>query len=118
MTRIPLYDATAPIVCTASRTELPVRLEVIARLHSYRTGVERTEHGLRLELPNRPDIEADLRQFTLDEKACCPFWGFAVDAAPDGLTLQWEGPPSVDGLLEDLYGYFTGDDPEAITALL
>ena len=25
--------------------------------------------------------------------ACCAFWGFAVNATDDEVTLRWEGPP-------------------------
>ena len=37
-------------------------------------------HGLLLHFPKSPDIDADLRGFTVDEKRCCTFWGFDVTA--------------------------------------
>jgi hypothetical protein len=115
---IPIYDDTVPVACTASSEELPVRLEVIERLHSARTGVERTEHGLRLRFPDRPDTAAELGAFVVDEKACCQFWGFALSTDDGELVLQWDGPPAIDELMDRLHAYFTGDDSTVPAGLL
>ena len=53
MTTIPIYDATAPIVCTAGSDEIPTRIGQLERMRTALVHVERTEHGLLLELPNR-----------------------------------------------------------------
>ena len=47
----------------------------------------------------------------MDEKRCCQFWGFAVIDEGDGLSLQWDGPPAVDALLDRLHAWFSGDAP-------
>lgn len=117
MRSIPLYDETVPIVCTASSDEIPVRIEVIQRIYDNLERVERTPHGLSLSFPSDPAIDADLRQFTVDEKGCCQFWGFAVEWAPDALLLQWDGPPAVEELMNRLHDYFTGDDRDAVIGL-
>ena len=118
MKAIPIYDATVPIACTANAEELPVRLEVIERLHSAGPRVERTEHGIRLHFPDRPDVASELGAFVVDEKACCQFWGFALTTGDGELVLQWDGPPPVDELMDRLHAYFTGDDPKVPTGLL
>ena len=120
MTRkaIPLYDETATISCSLTPDEIPARLATIERMRTDHTGLERTEHGLLLHFPPSAGLEADLRQFALDEKRCCQFWGFAVHAEP-GLALQWDAPPSATDLVDQLEAFFTGDDPaEVLSGLL
>ena len=76
-------------------------------------------HGLLLHFPNRPEVAVDLRRFAVDEKRCCQFWGFAVVATADSLTLRWDGPHAADDLLERLRAYFKGDEPlTSISGLL
>jgi hypothetical protein len=111
MKTIPIYDATAPVACTAASSEIPVRIEQVERLRRHLTGLERTEHGLLLRLPNRPDVDADVRAFTVDEKGCCAFWGFAVTSADGELTLRWDGPPDVNELFDRLFEFFDSDQP-------
>jgi hypothetical protein len=119
MTSIPLYDASAPIACTATGADRAARLEVLERLHANLEGIERTEHGMLLHFPDRPGIEDDLRRFAVDEKACCSFWGFAVAATPTGFSLRWDAPPAADHLVEQLAAAFEGDDPiTAVAGLL
>jgi hypothetical protein len=108
---IPIYDATAPISCTASSDEIPRRLELVERMRTTLTRIERTEHGMLLHFPNRPEIEADLRRFAVDEKRCCQFWGFEVRSEPAGLTLRWDAPPALDAVIDDLVSALEGDEP-------
>ncbi len=96
MKTIPIYDATAPITCTAASDEVSLRIEQIERMRSNLDRIERTEHGMLLHFPNRPDIEAELRKFTIDEKGCCQFWGFDITTQPDELILRWDAPPTLD----------------------
>lgn len=111
MKTIPIYDSTAPIACTAAGDEIPARIEQIERLRTDLKGFERTEHGLLLHFPNRPDIEAHVRKFTIDEKGCCTFWGFDVTTADDELSLRWDGPPDVNDFFEKLVAWLTSDEP-------
>ena len=111
MKPIPIYDDTAPIACTAGRDGLPARLQQIERLRTLHTGLERTADGVLLHLPNRPDVASEVGSFTVEEKACCAFWGFAVTSSPDTITLRWDGPPSVSDLFDELVGCFEGDRP-------
>jgi hypothetical protein len=115
MKNFPIDDGTTPIACTATDDELSERVEVIERMHAALLGVDRTEHGLVLHFPQRPDLEADVRRFTVEEKRCCQFWGFDIEAANGQLHLRWDGPPAVQELMDRLQGHLEGDEP--ITAL-
>ena len=115
MKSIPIYDATAPLACTISAEEIPGRIELVERLRSNLRELRRTEHGMFLRFPNRPDIEADLRRFAVDEKRCCQFWGFEVATGAE-LTLRWDGPPASGALVDRLAAFFTGDEPGSVLA--
>lgn len=108
--RIPIFDASAPVVCTLDDADVPERVELIERMRASLVDVHRTDHGLLLRFPRRPGIEADVRRFALDEKRCCQFWGFEVEAG-DELLFRWEGPPAAAELLDELHAYFEGDQP-------
>ena len=108
---IPIYDDTAPIMCTISSDEIPERVELVERMRHNLERVERIEHGMLLHFPNRADIATDLQRFAVDEKRCCQFWGFAVAALENELTLRWEGPPDAEDLMARLVAYFEGDEP-------
>jgi hypothetical protein len=123
MKSIPIYDASAPIVCTIGDDEAAERVALLERLRQALDHVERTEHGLLLRFSDEPAIAADVRRFSVDEKRCCQFWGFEVGsrsgARSGELTLRWDGPPGAVDLLDQLHAYFLGDQPlGAVTALL
>jgi hypothetical protein len=109
--RLPLYDATAPIACTITTDEVAGRVESLERMRTHLTELERIEHGLVLHFPPRPDLEADLRRFAVDEQRCCAFWGFEVSTTPDDLALRWDGPPAAADVLARLEAFLVGDDP-------
>lgn len=119
MATIPIYDATEPIACTLDALQVAERTELIERLRLALTGMSPTDHGLLLRFPARPEVEADVRLFAADEKRCCGFWGFAVDAGDDAVTLRWDAPPDARPLLGRIEAYLRGDEPlAAITDLL
>lgn len=111
MKTIPIYDATAPVACTATSDEIPLRIAQVERMRSNLDRIERTEHGMLLHFPNSPDIEADLRKFTVDEKGCCQFWGFDIATEPDELVLRWDAPPTLNDYITRLMTLFEGDEP-------
>lgn len=119
MKPIPIYDATVPIACTAGGDELPARIDQIERLRTSLTRLERTEDGVLLHFRNRPEVAAEVAAFTVEEKACCAFWGFAVTSSAEAITLRWDGPPAVRGFFEELAASVEGDRPlRGLTGLL
>jgi hypothetical protein len=115
--RIPIYDATAPIVCTLTAGEVQERRQLLEWLRENLTGLDRTEHGMFLHFPTGDDVEDRLRHFAHVEKQCCAFWGFAVEAHGDEVGLRWDAPPTADDLLERLLAWFRGE-AEDLSGLL
>ncbi len=119
MRLIPIYDASAPIVCTIGDDEAAERVALLERLRQALDHVERTEHGLLLRFSDEPAIAADVRRFSVEEKRCCQFWGFEVGSRSGELTLRWDGPPGAADVLDRLHAYFLGDESlTAVTGLL
>lgn len=108
---MPLHNDAAPIACTASGAELPARIDQVERLRTHLRTVDRTADGVVLRFPRTADIEAEIAMFTVEEKACCAFWGFAVTIIDDAVQLQWDGPPAVAGIFDDLVRFFESDEP-------
>lgn len=116
---LPLYDVTAPVVCTISPEDKADRIAVMNRMRAATTSIERTHIGLLLHFPREAALEAAVRRFALDEKRCCQFWGFAVVADDDELVLRWDGPPTAGPLLDTLESVLRSGDPiESIEGLL
>jgi hypothetical protein len=119
MNRVPLYDTTVPIACTIASEEIPERLALLERVRTNLTRLDETEHGLVLHFPDRPDIAGDLERFTIDEKRCCQFWGFAVDDSDGELALRWDAPPDARDLLVRIAVVLQNDEPlSSIAGLL
>ena len=111
MKLIPIYDDTVPIACTASSDELPIRIDQVERLRNHHTRVDRTTDGILLRFPRTPEIEAEVASFTVEEKACCAFRGFALTSTDDEIVLRWDGPPTVSDFFEELVAFFDSDQP-------
>ena len=112
---LPLYDSSVDITCTIDASEVPERLALLERMRAALKTLDRTDDGMLLHFAPNADTEADLRAFAVDEKRCCQFWGFAVDATDNELTLQWDAPPDAQHLIERIATAMQGDEP--ITAL-
>ena len=115
---IPLYDATAPIVCTLTAGEVQERRELLGWLRANVSAVGRTEHGMLLHFPAEEDVGEQLRHFARVEKQCCAFWGFAVQREGSQTTLRWDAPPAAGELVERLLAYLGGDEDADIADLL
>lgn len=113
---LPLYDDSAAIACSLAADDRPERAALIAHLRDAMTSLERTQHGLLLHFPADPAVEAEVRAFAVDEKACCSFWGFGVATEGDELLLQWDAPPAAADIVDTLEAWLRSDDPDAALA--
>ena len=113
---IPLYDSTAPIVCTLTADEVQERRDLLGWLRANLSRVDRTEHGMLLHFPGGDDVDEQLEHFAAVEQQCCRFWGFALERG-ETTTLRWDAPPAADDLVERLLAYFRGEDSD-LTGLL
>jgi hypothetical protein len=109
-TPLPLYDTSVPLACTITAGEVPGRIDLIEKLRLNVLKVERSPHGLVLHLADTPDVLADAERFTVDEKRCCEFWGFAIQRE-NGLALRWDGPPGTEPFIDRLLAYFENRAP-------
>ena len=116
--RLPIYDETAPIVCSLDEGQRGERLALIARLRDQLDGVDRTVHGLLLRFPSDRDLDADIQHFAQVEKACCGFWGFDVEHAGSLTILRWDAPPAAQPLVDRLLAYFRGEPDADLSGLL
>jgi hypothetical protein len=109
---IPIYDATAPIVCTLTAGEVQERRDLLEWLRANLARITRTEHGMLLHFPAGAgaDIDDRLQHFARVEKQCCQFWGFEVEHSGRATTLRWDAPPAAHALAEQLLAWFQGDD--------
>jgi len=112
---VPIYDATAPIICSIDAGEVQERIELFERLRHEHVRLDRTEHGVLLHFPDRPHVEADLRRFAEAEKRCCSFWGFEIGRIHVEVTLRWDAPPAAGEIVGRLVAYLQGD--ESLTAM-
>jgi hypothetical protein len=80
-----------PIVCdmsTATDTG-PERMQEYSRLFAQAlVGRERTATGIRFRFRADDGVEAWVRDLAAREKACCPFFDFAI--ASDGTQVHWD----------------------------
>ena len=121
MKLIPLYDETAPVACTLDATDLDARLEQMDRMRGSLIGTARTEHGLLLRFAPSPEIEAELAQLRRRRKGLLSVLGFRVVRRPTDheIALRWDGPPSVNELLDGLLVFFDGNSSiEEVRGLL
>jgi hypothetical protein len=116
--RIPLYDATAPIVCTLTAGEVQERRDLLGWLRANVVRTDRTEHGMLLHFTADDGVDAQLQHFARVEKQCCRFWGFEVERDAATTMLRWDAPPAADELLERLMAWFRGDEGADLSGLL
>jgi hypothetical protein len=80
-----------PIVCdmTNATDTGPERMREYQRLFAQHfIGRERTAEGIRFRLRADDGVEAWVRDLSAREKACCPFFDFAV--GKDGQEVRWD----------------------------
>jgi hypothetical protein len=110
-TQEPIYDRDQPIACTIDARDIGGHVDVLERIRHNLASVQRTPHGVTLDLPTSSANIADLRQFAADEQQCCAFWGFDLDERPDIVRLRWDGPPETAPFMDQLVDFLEGRLP-------
>ena len=93
---------TPPIACdmTDAPDTAEGRMAEYDRLFTQTlAGRERTGNGVRLRFRADEGVEAWVRDLAAREKACCPFYDFAVSATAD--SEVWWDVSLVDGVADD-----------------
>ena len=113
-----LNDANAekisPFACDMSAIEPEKRGEHIATIADLFRAVEAMQelpNGYAFKLPNEQDILLRAAKFIAFERLCCPFFGFAIELAPEGgeLWLSLTGRAGVKPFIAaEIGGHLTG----------
>lgn len=105
VTTLSQVDPTADIACTLPVNEARDRLgELQSLVGGHLDHVSRAGDRLwiRVLRADRDKLEADIAAWAEAEKGCCVFLGFAVESAPDTVTLEIAAPagaePTLDGI--------------------
>ncbi len=91
-----------PIACSLTATEAGDRMDEWRSFVAAHVDARAADDaGIRLRL--RPGDDALLAAADLAEreKACCPFFTFAVEIDADGRHLRISGPPEADEVVAD-----------------
>ena len=95
MTTLSRVDQTAEIACTLPAGEAGDRLDALRALIGDRLqSSARDGNRLRIRIARSgdPALEATVTEWAQAEKACCGFFGFAIESEPDAVTLEIEAP--------------------------
>jgi len=94
--------ATPAIACTLTAGELTDRASEWADLLARVTERETTADGIRLRLPNAPQVAATAADLIVREVQCCAFFTFVLNVDVTGVCLEVTAPPDGRDLLEQL----------------
>ena len=106
MTTLSQVDSTADIACSLEPDAALDRVVTLADLVAHGTTTRRSRDTLaiRIERRGRSGLNADVAAWAEAEKACCPFFGFALESEPDAVTLQISVPAGAEATLDELEG--------------
>ena len=99
-------DASLPIACNLdalSSSERVRRSELARRIERSATGIDESEFGYRLRLPNDSELCEQALELILLERRCCPFLSLELGFEPgDGaVVLTVGGTPGVKEFLRE-----------------
>ena len=96
----PNAERVSPFACDMSAIEAGRRGEHAAAMDElFRTVTEIRElpNGYSFRLPNESDVLLKAAEFISLERLCCPFFGFALEVAPEGGSV-WLSLTGRDGV--------------------
>jgi hypothetical protein len=104
MTILSQVDSTADIACRLAPDAAHDRVVALADLVGDGTTTSRSDDGLAIRIERRggSELAADVAAWARSEKACCPFFGLALESGPDAVTLQISVPAGAEATLDAL----------------
>jgi hypothetical protein len=75
---VEMFTDEVPLACTLTRSELVTRKQEVNGLFKYVQQVNELADGYALRFPGSDTWANDLMQFITFERACCPFFTFAL----------------------------------------
>jgi len=96
--------ATPAIACTLSAGELADRSSEWAELLAQVIEREATADGMRLRLPNTPEVAARAADLIVREVQCCAFFTFVLTVDAATIWLDVATPPEGLDLVAGLFG--------------
>lgn len=93
-----------PLACTLSATELVTRTEEVKDLFKHVQQVDELTDGYALRFPGSDTWANTLLQFIAFERACCPFFTFALVFEPQQgpIWLHLRGAEGVKAIIADM----------------
>ena len=93
-----------PLACTLTATELVTRAEEVNDLFKHVQQVDELTDGYALRFPGSDTWANTLLQFIAFERACCPFFTFALVFEPQQgpIWLHLRGPEGVKAIIEEM----------------
>ena len=101
VTLIPKPDA--PIACTLDATEAGDRTSQWAEVLATVVARQRTDSGVRLQLPPDPATVARVAELTVREADCCAFFAFGLTVDHDAVWLEVAAPPDGRDVVDRLF---------------
>jgi hypothetical protein len=101
----------SPFACVMSAIDADKREPHVANakaLFSQAEEIQELENGFGFRLHNSPDLLVNLGEFIELERLCCPFFGFSVEAEPEGgaVWLKLTGREGVKSFIKAEIGEF------------
>ena len=93
-----------PLACTLSATELVTRTEEVKDLFKHVQQVDELTDGYALRFPGSDTWANTLLQFIAFERACCPFFTFALVFEPQQgpIWLHLRGAEGVKAIIAEM----------------
>jgi len=99
-----LYTEEIPLACTLSQQEQMTRSTELNDLFKHVQQTKELPNGYALCFPGSDTWVNTLLQFITYERACCPFFTFALTFEPEQgpIWLHLRGPEGVKAIIENM----------------
>jgi hypothetical protein len=97
--------ADIPLACSLTADELETRAPEVKALFARATASTPLPDGYVLTFPGDDALAQQLFAFVLSERACCPFFSFALRTTAPHATIQLElrGPASDPDIVKETF---------------